>query len=122
MENPFQIFSSEQFGQVRATFANDQLWLIGADVAKALGYVKTDGAIKRHVAEGDKRFSLIPLISNGKSIRRHMTIINESGLYSLVLSSKMPEARAFKDWVCGEVLPSLRKQTCIRLNKSSKSY
>lgn len=117
MDNPFQIFSSEQFGKVRATFANNQLWLVGADVANALGYVKTDGAIKRHVAKEDRRSALVRLhpAFQGKKApkvqgaRRYMTIINESGLYALTLSSRLPEAEKFRDWVTGEVLPAIRK-------------
>ncbi|MBQ3441619.1 MAG: GIY-YIG nuclease family protein [Selenomonadaceae bacterium] len=117
MENPFQIFSNEQFGQVRATFYNDQLWLVGSDVANALGYVKTDAAIKRHVAEGDKRSALVSFHPAFRSVkapklragRRYMTIINESGLYALTLSSRLPEAEKFRDWVTSEVLPAIRK-------------
>lgn len=108
--NPFQMFGSEKFGNIRAAIINEVPWFVGREIAGALGYVKTEDAIKRHVAKKDKKFALIPAItSSDKKVRRRMTIINESGLYSLVLSSKLPEAQAFKDWVTGELLPSVRK-------------
>lgn len=91
--------------RVRTVTINDEPYFVGKDVASILGYARTADAIKSHVDDDDKltrRFA-----DSGQ--RREMTIINESGLYSLVLSSKLPTAREFKHWVTSEVLPAIRK-------------
>ena len=103
--NDLQIFDSPEFGQVRTAVIDGEPWFVGKDVADALGYGAARNAIAAHVDEEDKlthRFS-----ASGQ--RREMTIINESGLYSLVLSSKLPTAKKFKRWVTSEVLPAIRK-------------
>ena len=100
-----QIFNNPEFGEVRTVVINDEPWFVGKDVADALGYGAARNAIAAHVDEEDKlthRFS-----ASGQ--RREMTIINESGLYGLVLSSKLPTAKKFKHWVTSEVLPTIRK-------------
>jgi anti-repressor protein len=97
------------FGQVRTTLINDEPWFVGRDVATALGYAKPENAISKHVDEEDKK---IQKPQNGvfENIpNRGVTIINESGMYSLILSSKLPTAKKFKRWVTAEVLPSIRK-------------
>ena len=105
MENKIQVFTNEKFGEVRTLMINNEPWFVGKDVAVALGYKDTSDALKKHVDTEDKltrRFA-----DSGQS--REMYIINESGVYSLVLSSKLPTAKKFKRWVTSEVLPSIRK-------------
>ena len=103
MELP-QIFSFEN-NQVRTILINDEPYFVGKDVANVLGYSNTKDALLRHVDSEDKMGSRIT--TSGQS--REMTIINESGLYSLILKSKLPNARKFKRWVTSEVLPTIRK-------------
>ncbi len=103
--NNLQIFNSSEFGQVRIVQQNGEPWFIGKDVAEILGYSNTKDAIAKHVDDEDKLGSQIA--TSGQN--RNMTIINESGLYSLILSSKMPKAKEFKRWVTSEVLPAIRK-------------
>ena len=100
-----EIFRSEQFGEIRTVEISNTGWLVGKDVAEKLGYKDTVNALKDHVEEEDKLTWQIA--TSGQ--KRNMTVINESGLYSLVLSSKLPGAKAFKKWVTSEVLPSIRK-------------
>lgn len=103
--NNLQIFSNEDFGTVRTMVIDNEPWVVGKDVAEILGYKDTSDAMRRHVDDEDKltrRFT-----DSGQN--REMYIINESGLYSLILSSKMPNARKFKRWVTSEVLPAIRK-------------
>ena len=109
-----QIFSNPEFGQVRTVELNGQPWLVGKDVAEALGYKNPTNAILKHVDSEDKRLEMLPQeaeTQNGvlPSGSTKTALINESGLYSLILSSKMPKAKAFKHWVTSEVLPALRK-------------
>ena len=106
MKTEIQIFTSDIFGKVRTCQVNNQIMFVGKDVATALGYSKSRNALATHVDAEDKKDALIqgPLGGTQK-----MTIINESGLYSLILSSKLPQAKAFKRWVTSEVLPSIRK-------------
>lgn len=104
--NNLQIFRNEQFGEVRAIEINGEPWLVGKDVADILGYQNGSRDINRHVDEEDRQN-----YRNGTSEinNRGVTIINESGLYSLILGSKLPQAKQFKKWVTAEVLPSIRK-------------
>ena len=102
-----QFFNNPEFGQLRITVKDNETWFIGRDVAIALGYAKPENAISTHVDEEDKTTTLIQ--GNGSNYKSKTTIINESGLYSLVLSSKLPTAKKFKRWVTSEVLPSIRK-------------
>ena len=105
--NQIQIFQNQEFGAIR-TISNEQgdVMFCGKDVALALGYSNTKDALLRHVETEDKLGSQIT--TSGQS--RKMTFINESGLYALILSSKLESARRFKHWVTSEVLPSIRKQ------------
>ena len=111
--NDLQSFSNPEFGQVRTVELNGQPWLVGKDVAEALGYKNPGKAIIAHVDEEDKRFEMLSQgadSQNGNvSPSSKTALINESGLYSLILSSKMPKAKAFKHWVTSEVLPALRR-------------
>lgn len=104
--NELKIFENPEFGAVRTVEVDDEPWLVGKDVALALGYKDTINALKAHVDEEDKRRGCRITTPSGV---QDMTIINESGLYALVLSSKLPTARKFRRWVTSEVLPSVRK-------------
>lgn len=105
MEN-VQIFSNEEFGRIRTIAINGEPWFVGKDVAERLGYTDTAQAVRKHIDDEDK--GVVDLTTPG-GIQR-ATIINESGLYSQVLSSKLPRAKAFKRWVTSEVIPSIRKR------------
>lgn len=105
--NEIKIFESSEFGRVRTVEINGEPWLVGKDVAETLGYVKPENAIANHVDDEDKTTTLIQ--GTGSNYKSKAVIINESGLYSLVLSSKLPTAKKFKRWVTSEVLPSIRK-------------
>ena len=106
MENKLQIFTNEQFGSVRVVEKDGKIYFVGKDVAEILGYVKPRNAISLHVDAEDKKDAPIPGDLGGT---QNMVVINESGLYSLILSSKLPKAKEFKRWVTSEVLPSIRK-------------
>lgn len=105
--NDIQIFNNPEFGQVRAVAINDEPWFIGKDVAMTLGYAKPENAIASHVDAEDKTSTLIQ--GSGSNYKSKTILINESGLYSLILSSKLPTAKKFKRWVTSEVLPAIRK-------------
>lgn len=100
-----QIFENKEFGTVRTVQINDEPYFVGKDVAEALGYVDVNKAVAMHVEDEDK---LNDKTSSSLG-QRGGWLINESGLYSLILSSKLPEAKKFKRWVTNEILPSLRK-------------
>lgn len=104
-ENAIKIFENEEFGQIRIIEKDGEPWLVGKDVAEILGYTNTPKAIRDHIDDEDKLTERIVL--SGQN--REAILINESGLYSLVLSSKLPTAKKFKRWVTSEVLPSIRK-------------
>lgn len=100
-----QVFNNAEFGSVRTTTVNGEVMFVGKDVADVLGYTNTAKAIRDHVDDEDKLTERIVL--SGQN--REAIFINESGLYSLILSSKMPNAKKFKRWVTSEVLPAIRK-------------
>ena len=105
MDNNIKVFENSEFGKVRTVILNDEPWFIGKDVTDILGYQNGSRDINRHVDEDDRQN-----YQNGTfESNRGMAIINESGLYSLILSSKLPTAKKFKRWVTSEVLPSIRK-------------
>ena len=99
-----QIFTSDIFGEIRTCQVNNQIMFVGKDVAQALGYSNTSKAIQQHVDHEDK--GTLPIRETAYETRA--VVINESGLYSLILSSKLPQAKAFKRWVTSEVLPQIR--------------
>lgn len=103
--NSIQIFENPEFGKIRTVDVAGEPWLVGKDVAEALGYQNASKALADHVDPEDK-LNNETLLSLGQ---RGGWIINESGLYSLVLGSKLPDAKKFKRWVTSEVLPSIRK-------------
>jgi prophage antirepressor-like protein len=100
-----QIFNNAEFGQVRIINKDGSPWFVAKDVAEALGYERADNAVRSHVEDDEKLMHQISAL--GQS--RNMTIINESGLYSLIMSSKLASAKKFKKWVTSDVLPSIRK-------------
>lgn len=102
------VFNHPEFGELRTVEISGEPWFVGKDVAEALGYSNTSKAIITHVADEDKIIKMLPNSQNGKTVGKTY-IINESGLYSLILSSKLPSAKEFKHWVTSEVLPSIRK-------------
>lgn len=103
--NELQIFNSEEFGDIRTVTIDDEPWFVGIDVAKSLGYANPKNAVPKHVSEEDKLNTQIEYAGQ----RREVTIINESGLYSLIFGSKLESAKRFKRWVTSEVLPAIRK-------------
>lgn len=104
-ENKIQVFEKEEFGKVRTLMRDGEPWAVGKDVAEALGYKNPQEAVRMHVDPEDKGVSKT-LTPRGE---QDITLINESGLYSLILSSKLPKAKEFKRWITSEVLPALRK-------------
>ena len=115
MENNLEIFTNPEFGNIRISDKNGEPWFIGKDVAEALGYEASRNAITKHVDDEDKLTHQIS--ASGQN--RNMTVINESGLYSLILSSKLPTAKKFKRWVTHEVLPAIRKTGIYKTPKQS---
>lgn len=103
--NEISIFTSPEFGKIRTVAMNGEPWFVGKDVAVALGYKNARQALTTNVDDEDKGVHSMDTLGGEQKI----TIINESGLYSLILSSKLPGAKAFKRWVTAEVLPQLRK-------------
>ena len=103
--NELKIFENSEFGQVRTMLVDGEPYFVGKEVAEILGYSNTQKAIRDHVDRLDKLTERIVL--SGQN--REVILINESGLYSLILSSKMPRAREFKHWVTSEILPSIRR-------------
>lgn len=104
--NEIRIFKSEEFGEIRTVEIGGEPWFVGKDVAETLGYERPTKAVSDHV-DGEDRDEVPIQDSIGRM--QNTAIINESGLYSLILSSKLPSAKAFKRWVTSEVLPSIRK-------------
>lgn len=121
--NALQIFENPEFGSIRTVELDGTPWLVGKDVAQALGYQNPQKAIRDHVDEDDRTVN-DSFTVNGTPV----SLINESGLYSLVLSSKLPTAKKFRRWVTGEVLPSIRKRgayavgACPQLEQIGKMW
>lgn len=102
-----KVFDNLEFGQIRTVMINGVPHFVGKDVARALGYANGSRDINRHVEIEDKVLRKLPQYQNG-SLVSNTVLINESGLYSLILSSKLPKAKKFKRWVTSDVLPSIR--------------
>lgn len=106
MDNKVQVFNSDVFGEVRTVTIDEEIWFVGKDIADKLGYAETRKAISRHVADDDgMKYPLMD--SMGRM--QDTVLINESGMYSLILSSRLPSAKEFKHWITSEVLPTIRK-------------
>lgn len=103
--NDLQVFDSSEFGKIRAVEINGDPWFVGKDIASALGYQNPQRAIRNHVDDEDK--GVTDMVTPGG--KQSIPIVNESGVYSLIFSSKLPKAKEFKRWVTSEVLPSIRK-------------
>lgn len=112
--NDLITFNSSEFGEIRTIEADGAPWFVGRDVAAALGYQNPQRAIRDHVDEEDK--GVTEMVTPGG--RQAVPIINESGLYSLIMSSKLPGAKRFKRWVTGEVLPSIRRSGLYATEKT----
>ena len=107
MKTEIKIFTSDIFGEIRTCQVNNQIMFVGKDVATALGYSNSRKALLDHVDDEDKTDGVTIRDAIGRN--QKAVFINESGLYSLILSSKLPQAKAFKRWVTSEVLPQIRK-------------
>lgn len=103
--NEVKTFENEDFGQIRTVTIDGEPWLVGKDVATALGYSNSRKALTDHVDDEDKGVTKCATLGG----QQNLVVINESGLYSLIMSSKLPSAKKFKRWVTSEVLPSIRK-------------
>ena len=115
------VFNNDVFGALRTIERDGEIWFVGKEVAEMLGYERARDAISAHVNDEDKTIIKggdLPLL---KVPNRGLTIINESGLYSLIFSSKLPKAREFKHWVTSEVLPSIRKTGSYTIQRPSVS-
>lgn len=107
LANQMQAFNHSEFGKVRTVLMEGEPWLVGKDVALALGYADPSSAVSKNVDSDDKTTLLLE--QDGSNYKSRTTLVNESGLYALVLSSKLPTAKKFKRWVTSEVLPTIRK-------------
>lgn len=105
LQNPITIFHNEEFGEIKALDINGEPWFVGKDIAEKLGYIDTNQAIRTHIDEED---TLLKSIFIGGQART-TTLINESGVYSLILRSTQPRAKIFKRWVTSVIIPSVRK-------------
>ena len=104
MTNKMQIFKNDNFGAIRTLEISGEPWFVGKDVAEVLGYSNPQKAVRDHIDDDDKTLNESFTVNGTQGV-----LINESGLYSLILSSKLPNAKAFKKWVTSEVLPAIRK-------------
>ena len=111
-----QIFKNAEFGQIRTCMVDGETYFVGKDVASALGYTNTNQALIKHIDEEDKQTSRFEMGGQKYS----MTVINESGLYSLILSSKLESAKRFKRWVTSEVLPAIRQNGRYELQQQNR--
>lgn len=118
--NEIQIFNNEDFGQIRMVQIDEDPWFVGKDIADALGYKDTADALRKHVDDEDKRLVKVGDLPTLEMSNYGAYIINESGVYSLILRSQLPDARKFKRWVTSEVLPSIRKTGSYR--QAPKTY
>lgn len=107
--NDLAIFENPEFGHIRGLKIEGEPWFVGKDIAEALGYADTAAALKKHVDDEDKKLFKADDLPTLKMSNYGAYLVNESGLYSLMLKSKLPGAKKFKRWVTSEVLPSIRK-------------
>ena len=117
MKNELKIFENKAFGKVRVIERNNEPWFVGKDVAEALGYSQPAKAIREHVKDTHKGVSEMDTPGG----RQQIIIIDEAGLYSLVLRSKLPAAEAFQEWVVAEVIPSIRNSGSYSVNQEIKA-
>ena len=117
MTNEVRLFENPEFGSVRTTIINGEPWFVGKDVADILGYAKSRNALATHVEEDD---ALKQGLTDSLGREQETTFINESGLYSLILGSKLSKAKEFKKWVTSEVLPDIRKHGMYMTNQTAE--
>ena len=122
MANEIKVFNNEEFGSVRSMLIDEEPWFVGKDVAEILGYSNPNEAIQEHIDDEDKLNSKTLLSFEINLGQRGGWLINESGLYSLILSSKLPNAKKFKRWVTSEVLPTIRKTGGYSITEKIDSY
>ena len=115
-DNALINFTNKQFGQVRAVLIKGEPWLVGKDVATALGYKNPQKAIRDHVDSEDKKVNKSFTLGSGSA----PTLINESGMYALIFGSKLKTAREFKHWVTSEVLPAIRKTGTYSIQRDER--
>lgn len=118
MNEIVKVFENKEFGRVRTMSVDGEPWFIGKDVAEVLGYTNPTKAMQDHVDDEDRTFNETLKLSRQSGA----WLINESGLYSLILSSKLPNAKRFKHWVTSEVLPSIRKTGSYSIQPKPDSY
>lgn len=119
LQTALSVYVNAEFGKIRAVLIDGKPYLVGKDVANALGYEKPLNALKRHVDEDD---SLKRGLTDSLGRNQTTILINESGLYSLILSSKLESAKAFKRWVTSEVLPSIRETGTYTVDKDYQKW
>lgn len=107
--NKMKVFSNPEFGDVRVIEINGEPWFVGKDIAESLGYSNTRDALEAHVDTEDKRIFQKSESATFEIPNRGLTLVNRSGVYALILSSKLPTAKKFKRWVTSEILPSIEK-------------
>jgi prophage antirepressor-like protein len=132
MENKLQIFENSDFGKIRIVIINEELWFVGSDVTVALGYKNPQEAVRDHVHEQDRQIMQlsdyqtpsetlrVSVSSSYKNRRLNTSMINESGLYTLILHSKLSAAEKFQRWITSEVLPSIRKTGSYNLSDANR--
>lgn len=120
MKNELKIFENKAFGKVRVIERNNEPWFVGKDVAEVLGYSNPSKAVIAHVKDCHKKQEMIAHSQNGNVVTK-TTLIDEAGLYSLVLRSKLPAAEDFQEWVVAEVIPSIRKTGSYSVNQDIKA-
>ena len=117
-DKQLQTFQNLEFGEIRSMTINGEPWFVGKDIAAALGYKESAKAIREHIDDEDKGVSVLDT-PGGK---QKTVIINESGMYSLILSSKLEGAKRFKRWVTSEILPSIRKTGAYATDSAAAEY
>ena len=115
--NELQIFTNEEFGEIRTVQLNNETYFVGKDVAEALGYVDPSSAVSKNVDTEDKTTLLLE--QDGSNYKSKTTVISESGLYALIFGSKLESAKRFKHWVTSEVLPAIRKTGSYEMEQYS---
>ena len=119
-DKQIKVFNNTEFGEIRSMTIDGEPWFVGKDIATALGYAKPENAVSNHVDSEDKTSTLIQ--GSGSNYKSKAIIINESGMYSLILSSKLEGAKRFKRWVTSEILPSIRKTGAYATDSAAADY
>ena len=115
-------FANDQFGNLRTVMIDSSPWFVGRDVAEKLGYANASKAVMMHVDKEDKQFLMLPVSDSQNGNLVKTALINESGMYALILSSKLPSAKDFKHWVTSDVLPSIRKHGMFATKEAVSAF